>query len=189
MINIMRLDGGPNLSYWGSLSAQDNPIVKICMDSYVAKFRTPYFCLLNMRRKLDSWVLVYIFFSGLGDNHISRATTAWNASSKNAKPSKFSTITAQLLNESRILAKSSAGTDPTIALFGNQSGKQKVNSTISSNAGPSIKWPSLHSKTNLKKAGYDKATAKCTCRNRSHHTIDDCWFLHLEPRKIYHGFF
>lgn len=43
MINIMRLDGGPNLSYWGSLSAQDNPIVKICMDSYVAKFWTPIF--------------------------------------------------------------------------------------------------------------------------------------------------
>ncbi|MCJ1348207.1 hypothetical protein MMC31_006438 [Peltigera leucophlebia] len=137
-------------------------------DSYVAKFRALYLCLSNMGRKLDNWIL---------------AITVQNASRKDAEPPEFSSITAQLPDESRILAKSSAGTDATIALFGKQSGKRKFSSTISSNAGPSTKRSSPHSDTNSKKAGYNKATAKCTHCNRSYHAVEDCWFLHPEKAK------
>lgn len=104
-------------------------------DSYVAKFRALYFCLSNMDKKLDNWILVYMLFSGLGDKHTSWATTVQNASRKDAEPPEFSTITAQLLDKSRILLKSLGGTDTTIALFGKQSSKRKFNSAIFSNAG------------------------------------------------------
>lgn len=136
-----------------------------------------------MGRKLDNWIVVYMLFSGLGDKHTSWATTVRNASQKDAEPPEFSTITAQLLDESWILAKSSAGTDTTIALIGKQFGKQKFSSTISSNLGPSTKRSSFCIETNPKKSGYNKATAKCTPCHRSYHAVEDCWFLHLEKAR------
>ena len=174
---------------WGAESILFSELVSLRQsecehtDSYVAEFRALYLCLSNMGRKLDNWILVYILFSGLGDEHTSWATTVRNTSRKDAEPPQFTTITAQLLDESRILAKSSAGTNTTTALFGKQSGKQKFSSTISSNAGPSTKRLSHHSETNSKKAGYNKSTAKCTHCNRSYHAVEDCWFLHPEKAK------
>ncbi len=152
-------------------------------DSYVPKFRSLYLRLSNMGRKLDNWILVYMLFSGLRNEHTSSATTVQNASRKDAEPPEFSTITAQLLDESRIFAKSSAGTDTTIALIGKQFGKRKFSSIISSNPGPSTKRSSPRSKTNSRKAGYNKATAKCTHCNRSYLAIEDDWFLHPKQEK------
>lgn len=54
---------------------------------------------------------------------------------------------------------------------------------MSSNAGPSTKRSSPRSEANSKKAGYNKATAKCTPRNRSYHTVEDCWFGHPKKAK------
>lgn len=124
-----------------------------------------------MGRKLDNWILVYMLFSGLRDEHASWATTVRNISRKDAEPPQFDAITAQLLDESRILANSSAGTDTIIALFGKQSSERKFNPTISSNTGPFTKRSGPRSETNSKKAGYDKATARCTHCNRSYHAL------------------
>ncbi len=120
-------------------------------DSYVAKFRVLYLCLSNMGKGLDDWILVYMVFSGLGDEYTSWATTVQNASRKDVEPPEFSTITAQLLDKSRILAKSSAGTDTTMALIRKKFSKQKFGSTMSSNTGPSTKRSSSRSETNRKK--------------------------------------
>ena len=124
-----------------------------------------------------------MLFSGLGNEHTSSATTVRKASRKNGEPPEFSTITTQLLDESRIFAKSSAGTDTTIALIGKQFGKRRFSSTISSNPGPSTKRSSPRSKTNSRKAGYNKASTKYTHSNRSYHAVEDGWFLHSEKEK------
>lgn len=111
------------------------------------------------------------------------ATTIQNASRKDAKAPEFSTITAKLLDKSRILAKSSDGTDTTIALIGKQFGKRNFSSIISSNSGPLTKRSSLCSKTNFRKNRYNKATAKCTPCHQSYHAVEDCWFLHPEKAR------
>ena len=136
-----------------------------------------------MERKLDNWILVFILFSGLGDKHTRWASTVRNASQKDAEPPEFSTITMQVLEESRILAKSSAGTDTTMAFIGKQLSNQKFSSTMSSNTGPSTKRSSPLSETNSKKAGYNKEIAKCTHCYGSNHAVDHCWFLHPEKAK------
>ncbi len=132
---------------------------------------------------MDNWIWVYMLFSGLGDEHTSWATTVQNLSRKDVEPFEFSTITTQLLHKSRILAKSSAGTDTKNTLIGKQFGKRKFSSTISSNPGLSTKRSSPCSKTNTRKARYKKAKANCTHWNRSYHAVQDCWFLHLEKRR------
>ena len=38
-------------------------------------------------------------------------------------------------------------------------------------------------KPTSKKAGYDKATAKCMHCNKSYHAVEDCWFLHTKNAK------
>ncbi len=124
-----------------------------------------------------------MLFSDLINEHTSWAITVWNTSWKNVKPLVFSNITEQLLDKSWIVAKSSAGTDTTIALIGKQFGKQKFSSTISSNPGLSTRQSSPWSKTNCRKTGYNKATVKCTHCNRSYHAVEDCGFLHSEKTK------
>ncbi len=52
-----------------------------------------------------------MLISGLGDKHTSEAIIVRNVSRKKVEPPEFSKIIAQLLDESRILAKSSAGID------------------------------------------------------------------------------
>ena len=64
-----------------------------------------------------------MLFNSLGDGHTGWATTVQKAFRKEAEPPEFNTITAQLLNESQILPKSSAGTDTTIGLIGKQFSK------------------------------------------------------------------
>ena len=142
-------------------------------DSYVAKFRALYFRLSNIGKKLNNWILVYMLFSGLGEEHTSWATTVQNASRKDAKSPEFSIITAKLLDEAWILSKSLGKTDTSIALFG-KSGKQKFSPGIFSNAAPSTKGSMPRGEPISKKAGYDKATAKCTYCNKSYHAVEDC---------------
>lgn len=151
-------------------------------DSYVAKFQALYLRLSNMGRKLDNWILVYMLFSRLGEELTSWATTVGNASQKDTELPEFSTITAQLLNESRILSKSFGGTDTFIVLFG-KSGKQKFSSSMSSNAGLLTKRSTPRTDSNSKKASYNKTTAKCTHCNKSYHLVKNCWFLHPEKAK------
>ena len=62
-------------------------------DSYFAKFRVFYLRLSNMERKLDNWILVYMLFIGLGNEHTSWTTTVRNASRKDVEPPEFSSIT------------------------------------------------------------------------------------------------
>ena len=92
-------------------------------DSYIAKFRAFYLRLTNIEKKLGNWILVYMLFNGLGDEHTGWATTVQNVFRKETEPPEFSIITAQPLNESQILPKSSAGTDTTIGLIGKQFSK------------------------------------------------------------------
>ena len=64
-----------------------------------------------------------MLFNGLGDEHTGWATTVQNAFRKETELPEFSNITAQFLNESQILPKSSPGTDTTISLIGKQFSK------------------------------------------------------------------
>ena len=153
-------------------------------DSNIPKFQAFYLHLSNMGRKQGYWILIYILFSGLSDEQMSWASTVQNSSRKDVEPLKFSTITPQLLDKSRIWAKSSAGTYATIALIGKQFGKRKSNSTISITKGCSTKRLSFCSKRNFRKAGYNKATVKCSPLNRSYHSVEDCWFLHLDKARV-----
>lgn len=93
-----------------------------------------------------------MFFISLGDKHIGWATIIQNGSWKDAEPLKFSTIIAQQLDKSRILAKSSARTDITLALIGKQFDKQNFSCKISSNLGQSKSNQVSAAKPNLKKA-------------------------------------
>ena len=76
-------------------------------------------------------------------------------------PPLFSVVTAQLLDESRLINKPEHA-DSSMALFGTTSKKRKFN-------------PS----GNRAKTSYNKATAKCT-HCKSFHEAVDCWILHPE---------
>lgn len=52
-----------------------------------------------------------------------------------------------------------------------------------SNASLFIKWSSFSSKTNLKKAGYNKVIAKYTHCNKFYYIIENYLFLHLKKQK------
>ena len=101
-----------------------------------------------MGRKLDSWILIYMLWSGSGDKHTIWAITIQDTSWKKAEPPKFDASTAQLLDRSRILTKSSAGTGITIALFRKQSSEYKFSNTISTNTSPSTKQLGFGGKIN-----------------------------------------
>lgn len=64
--------------------------------------------LANMGRVCPNWILVYLWISGLGDEHNSWATSFRNASRKEPDTPLLDVFISQLLDESRLTNKSRA---------------------------------------------------------------------------------
>ena len=122
-----------------------------------------------MGRVCENWWLVYLLFSGLGDEHSTWATSFRNASHKEPDPPFLNIVTAQLLDESRLISK--PGTSQSgMALFGSTSKKRRFNS-------------SLPAQSARPKSTYNKATAKCSHCKKPFHEAINCWILHPELAK------
>ena len=65
---------------------------------YIGKFRSFSQRLSNMGRVCKNWWLVYLLFSGLGDEHLTWATSFHNASCQEPDPPFLNVVTAQLLD-------------------------------------------------------------------------------------------
>lgn len=121
---------------WGAESILFEKLVQLrhsdCESTgdYIGKFRSLSQRLSNMGRACENWWLVYLLFSRPGDEHSTWATSFRNASRKEPDPPLLNVVTAQLLDESRLISK--PGTSQSgMALFGSTSKKRRFNSTLS----------------------------------------------------------
>lgn len=94
---------------------------------YIGKFHALSQRLANIRRIYKNWWLVYLLFSGFGNEHSTWATLFCNASQKEADPPLLNIVTLQLLDKSRLITKP-RNTQSNIALFGLVSKKRRFNS-------------------------------------------------------------
>ena len=95
---------------WGAKSILFEKLVKLCHSDcesttdYIGKFGSLSQRLSNMERACENWWLVYLLFSGLGDEHSTLATFFRNPSRKEPDPSLLNFVTAPLLDESRLIS-------------------------------------------------------------------------------------
>ncbi len=126
---------------------------------YIGKFCSLSQPLSNVGLAFENWWLVYLLFSGLGDEHSTWTTSFRNASCKEPDQPLLNVITTQLLDKSRPISK--PGTSQSgMALFGSISKKRRFNSSVlAQSARP--------------KSIYNKASVKCShCKKLFHEAID-----------------
>lgn len=156
----MKKDGGLNQFFLRSWFTLDEGI-----GDYIGKFCGLSQRLANMGRICENWWLLYLLFSGLGDEHSTWATLFCNASRKEADAPLLNIVTSLLLDKFQLISK--PGNIQSMALFGSTSRKHRFNSSFSTHS-------------NRTKSTYNKATAKCTHCNKSFQEAVNCWLLHSE---------
>lgn len=165
---------------WGTESILFTKLCQVKYDpeqgtaAYIRDFRSIVQELQNTGRKLDNWIMVYLFFAGLGEEHASWATTVRQNSRGNADPPQLNTLTGQLKDEGRVLDLNQS--DVTALLS-----QRRGNKHQSRSQGQGLE--SRISSGITKSSQPDRPRKpKKTCDNcgKDGHTDDDCWELYPE---------